>query len=247
MWNKRFKVLKDIRELIWPLLEPLEASKPKEINESECLWNDNEVDMILQYVEKYSESEESRKKEVESKTTIFVGTFGVATAVLINLTKDLIFNNSVSYTLLRLLIISIMTLAIIYLCRAIWFSIKALERRKYFTMGCPKFMIDDSKNKKKKIIIRQYNNVKKNQSEINIKVDYMTMAQEYFKRAIFVVATFSVIVFVNYIFSYKLLLKDFLKVFESIKNIQALLIIMLIVLIIQLILIGFLLKKIKNS
>ena len=87
----------------------------------------------------------------------------------------------------------------------------------------------------------------KNQSEINIKVDYMTMAQEYFKRAIFVVATFSVIVFVNYIFSYKLLLKDFLKVFESIKNIQALLIIMLIVLIIQLILIGFLLKKIKNS
>jgi hypothetical protein len=198
-FKKVLKVFIDIRELIWPLLEPLEESKQKEINETDCFWNSKEEDFILRYVEKYSESEENRKKEVESKSTIFIGTFGVVTAVLISLTKELILNDSVPVTFSKLLLICMMTLAIIYLCRAIWFSIKALERRKYFTMGFPKFMLNESTDKKRQIIIMQYNNTKKNQDEINIKVGYMTMAQEYFKRAIVVVATFSVIVFVNYI------------------------------------------------
>ncbi len=198
-FKKVLKVFIDIRELIWPLLEPLEESKQNEINETDCFWKSKEEDFILSYVEKYSESEENRKKEVESKSTIFIGTFGVVTAVLISLTKELILNDSVPVTFSKLLLICMMTLAIIYLCRAIWFSIKALERRKYFTMGFPKFMLDESTDKKRQIIIMQYNNTKKNQDEINIKVDYMTMAQEYFKRAIVVVATFSVIVFVNYI------------------------------------------------
>jgi hypothetical protein len=198
-FKKARKVFIDIRELIWPLLEPLEESKQNEINETDCFWNIKEEDFILRYVEKYSESEENRKKEVESKSTIFIGTFGVVTAVLISLTKELILNDSVPVTFSKLLLICMMTLAIIYLCRAIWFSIKALERRKYYTMGFPKFMLNESTDKKRQIIIMQYNNTKKNQDEINIKVDYMTMAQEYFKRAIVVVATFSVIVFVNYI------------------------------------------------
>ncbi len=198
-FKKARKVFIDIRELIWPLLEPLEESKQNEINETDCFWNIKEEDFILRYVEKYSESEENRKKEVESKSTIFIGTFGVVTAVLISLTKELILNDSAPVTFSKLLLICMMTLAIIYLCRAIWFSIKALERRKYYTMGFPKFMLNESTDKKRQIIIMQYNNTKKNQDEINIKVDYMTMAQEYFKRAIVVVATFSVIVFVNYI------------------------------------------------
>lgn len=215
MWDSIKKLMANIRELIWPLLKPPKERSPRKISETDCIWNDNETEMILQYVEKYYESEENRKKEVESKSTIFIGTFGVATAVLINLTKDMIFNNTVSHTPFRLLLIFMMTLAIIYLCRAIWFSIKALERRRYYAIGFPNYMINDSNDKKKQIIIQQYNNTKKNQNEINIKVDYMTMAQEYFKRAIVVVALFSCIVLISYILSYKTVMKDILNIIES--------------------------------
>lgn len=127
-FKKLRKVVIDTRELIWPLLEPLEESKQNKINESDCFWNSKEEDLILRYVEKYSESEENRKKEVESKSTIFIGTFGVVIAVLISLTKELILNDSDLVTFSKALLISMMTLAIIYLCRAIWFSIKALEK-----------------------------------------------------------------------------------------------------------------------
>ncbi len=218
------KLVINIREILWPLLEPLKKSSPKKISESDCMWNNNDTDMILKYIEKYSESEEKRKKEVESKSTIFIGTFGVATAVLINLIKDMVLNNTVAYTPFRLFLICMMTLSIIYLCRAIWFSIKALERRNYYTMGFPDFMLTECDDKKKKIIIMQYNNVKKNQHEINVKVDYMTMAQEYFKRAIIVVALFSFIVLMNYVLSYKKIMKDILNIIESLSINQFILI-----------------------
>lgn len=209
------KAANNFREMVWPLLAPLEEISPRQISEADCNWNNDEIDMMLEYVEKYSTSEEERKKEVESKSTLFIGTFGVATAILINLVKDMLFNNAVPHTPFVLFLISMMTLAIIYLCRAIWFSIKALKRRNYSSLGFPNFMLSDCTDKKQKIIIRYYNNTKKNQDEINIKVDYMTMAQEYFKRAILVVALFSGIVLSEYIMSYEMVMKDILSAIES--------------------------------
>lgn len=224
MWSNIKKVLSNSRELFWPLLEPLDEVIPKQINESDCNWENEDTDMILKYVENYMESEDKRRKEVESKSTLFIGSFGVATAVLINMTNEMIFNTPVSQTPLRLLLICMMTLAIVYLCRAIWFSIKVLERRKYYTTGFPGFMLSDSDAKKQQLIIRQYNNTKKNQEEINIKVDFMTMAQEYFKRAIVIVTIFSGIVMSNYIVTYKAFVQEFLEIIDKLTNSKYLLI-----------------------
>lgn len=113
-------------------------------------------------------------------------------------------------------------------------------------MGFPKFMLDESQDKKKQIIIIQYNNTKKNQNEINIKVDYMTMAQEYFKRAIVVVATFSIIVFLNYIVNFKPIVKSSINAIISMNVNQIILIGMLISLIILFVLVAILVKKIKS-
>lgn len=191
-------ILKNIRECIWPLLDPLEEIKPKEIKLDDCNFKDDEIDLMLNYIEKYSASEESRKSQVESKATIFIGTFGVVITVLLNLVKDIIIKDTSSVNnSSNIAVILVMILAIIYLCRAIWFSIKTLERRNYYTFGFPNFMLSDSEIKKKQIVVKQYNNIKKNQLEINLKVDYMTMAQEYFKRAIMVVAGFSVLIFIS--------------------------------------------------
>lgn len=215
LWTNVKKIASDIRELFWPVLEPLKEVVPKQIEEIDCNWGNEDTDMIIKYVENYMESEDKRRKEVESKSTLFIGSFGVAMAVLINMTNEMIFNTSVSQTPLRLLLICMMTLAIIYLCRAIWFSIKVLERRKYYKTGFPNFMLSDRHSKKKQLIIRQYNNTKKNQAEINIKVDFMTMAQAYFKRAIVVVVIFSVIVMLKYIITYQLLAQDVLELINK--------------------------------
>ena len=90
-----------------------------------------------------------------------------------------------------------MSITVIYLCRAIWFAIKAMGKQKYCKFGFPKFMLDQDNEKKKKIIIDQYNIIEKHQEGINLKVDYMTMAQEYFKRAIVVVGILTLFIFIN--------------------------------------------------
>ena len=203
------------REFIWPLLDALEEHDPREICEKDCNWNEDEIDVILEYAEKYQESEEKRNKDVESKSTIFIGTFGVAATVLISLIKDMISNNSESLTHIKLLLICMMTLSIIYLCRAIWFSIKVLERRNFHTIGFPDFMLSNCADKKKQLVINHYNKTKRNHDVINIKVDYMTMAQEYFKRAIVVFAIFSGIVLLNYILANKTIINDILNIYKS--------------------------------
>lgn len=188
---------KNIRECIWPLLEPLEEIKPKEVKVEDCNWKENDIDLMLNYIEKYSASEDSRKSQVESKATVFIGIFGVVITVLLNLVKDIIVKDTSSTNNgIKIAIVLVIIPAIIYLCRAIWFSIKTLERRRYYSFGFPDFMFIDSEIKKKQIIVKQYNDIKKNQLEINLKVDYMTMAQEYFKRAIIVVSVFSILIFV---------------------------------------------------
>lgn len=84
-------LLKNIRELFWPLLEPLEEIHIRQITIDDCQFPDEEIDLELKILEDNRKSEEERKKEVESKATIFVGTFAVATTVLINMAKEFIF------------------------------------------------------------------------------------------------------------------------------------------------------------
>lgn len=210
-------ILNNIREYIWPLLEPLEEITPRVIKEEDCNWKNEEIELMLNYIEKYVGSEESRKSQVESKATIFIGTFSVVITVLLSLVKDILVKDiSSANNSNNMVVVLVMVLAVIYLCRAIWFSIKALERRRYYSFGFPDFMFSDSdiNIKKKKIIVNQYNNIKKNQLEINLKVDYMTMAQEYFKRAIIIVSGFSILTFVN-----EVILRNF-NIMEVINNLN---------------------------
>lgn len=185
--------LRQIREFFWPILDDLETIKVKLIEEKDFKCEDNEYDLLLKYVERYNKSEEDRKNEVESKSVIFIGTFGVSTTILINIVRDM-FNGSKSansYSVLNLIFMAIIITTIVYLCRAIWFSIKALEKRTYHTLGFPKYLLKSNNDKKRRLIEELHNITKINQEEINIKVDYMSMAQSYFKRAIVTVFMFS--------------------------------------------------------
>jgi hypothetical protein len=192
------KMIIKFRELFWPILDPLAPINVRTVTLEDCKFSEKDIDMELSYVEAYKASEDERRKSVESKATIFIGTFSVAVTVLINLAKEFFNNLNVATNKYDSILIILITLIIVYLCRAIQFSIKALERRNYSTLGFPDFMFTDSTQKKKLILVKQYNSIKKNQEEINIKVDYMVMAQEYFKRAVTTVIFLTVVFFLRY-------------------------------------------------
>ena len=198
-------ILSNIRELFWPLLEPLDEPEIQLIKVEDCKFDDKDMDLLLEYLKENQASEDNRRKEIESKATIFIGTFAIANTVLINLMKEFIFDSDTTIRKINYLVFFLVSLTIIYLCRAIQFAIRALKRRKYYVLGFPKVLLSEMKieDKKREIFVRQYNAIKRNQREINLKVDYMTMAQEYFQRAVATVALLTVGISGVFIFNNK--------------------------------------------
>jgi hypothetical protein len=85
--------------------------------------------------------------------------------------------------------------------RTVWFSIKALEREKYYSTAVDDFLINSvDESYYKQLIAAITNKIRKNAMTINGKVDNMTMAQEYFKRAIVVVALYSFLILLFFFF-----------------------------------------------
>jgi len=192
----------NLRELVWPLLDPIEEhtknrNTSRLLKESDYSWDNNEIQSLLYYIEKYKESEDGRLKTVESKSIIFIGAFGITITILIGLINNIASQLMESFNFIQVLLFILITITVIYLCRSVWFSVKALERQEYHTLGLPEFMLNNVNQKKKKIIIELYNGIIKNQEKINLKVDYMTMAQEYFKRAIVAVILFIGVYIIN--------------------------------------------------
>lgn len=227
--------LKNIREIFWPILEPLENSPIKKIQIDDCKFLDEEIDMVLKYLEDNKCSEDNRRKEVESKATIFIGTFSVANTVLINLAKEFVFNANQKNGILSAIVVFLISLTIIYLCEAIQYAIKAVKRRNYHVLGFPEFMLTEETDKKKKIFVDLYNSIKINQKEINIKVDYMMMAQEFFQRAVATVLVLTAVFGGAFIWNFKSVIKKFCyTIQEIIKNEQAMVtvIIMIITLVV---------------
>lgn len=188
--------LTEIREKVWPLLEPLDNSSPPQIRkENITLTNEENLKTAYDWAVKYYENEDKRSSTVETKSAIFIGTVGFLITILLTISKDLLtisgFNGLVS--------VMAFSVIIIYLCRVVWFAIKALQRNKYHTIGFKDFIIEDD-NYRKQLIVTLINYAKKNEEVVNQKVDYMTMAQEYFKRAIWAIAIYSVllVIFVLY-------------------------------------------------
>ena len=174
--------IKDIRELLWPLLDPLKESRSKNIDLEDCKFQNEDNSFLLESIEKYSQSEEDRRKAIESKSAIFIGSFGIAVTALFIVAKEIVIGSNLG--LFDGAVVTCLAILIIYLLRTIWFSIKALERRAYKTVGFPDFLLSDTPDKKRSLIIETYNSIHANQSVINLKVDYMVMAQEYFKRVV---------------------------------------------------------------
>ncbi len=176
------KLLKKIREIFIPLLEG-DVPEPELFKKESFKYSEEETDKLIEIAKEYQTSEDDRKKEVESKASIFIGTFAVAATIMLSLEKDFI---KIKVSVTALLTIFLVFVTIVYLCIAIIYSIKCLSRKNYEVVGFPEWLLTDKDilEKKKELLFKLLNAVKTNQNVINEKVDYMVMAQEYFKRAV---------------------------------------------------------------
>ena len=234
-------ILSNIREFFWPLLEPLEELEIQQINIEDCKVDDKDMDLVLEYLKENQASEDNRRKEVESKATIFIGTFAIANTVLINLMKEFFFDSDTTIRKINYLVFFLVSLT------AIQFAIRALKRRKYYVLGFPKVLLSEMKieDKKREIFVRQYNAIKRNQREINLKVDYMTMAQEYFQRAVATVALLTVGLLGAFIFNNKNFLQQLDEIIQKLTINHAVLAGGVIVIILCLVMISILFFKIR--
>lgn len=184
-----------IREFFWPLLEDEdEPQKIKEISLDELLINSDNIEKTLEFALSNFEAEESRRASVESKSSLFISTISVITTIIIAVTS-ILFKDSQSSGWLSCLIFLLFVLTV-YMARTVWFSIKVLERRAYERISHDDFILSHEKDDYlKSIIVSVINKTQVNSITINEKVDYMTMAQEYYKRAIIVVSVYSLAIF----------------------------------------------------
>lgn len=183
------KIFKSIREFFWPLLEVSEDEKPKLITPEEVNVNSTKLEKTLEYTIKRYEAEEDRRKNTETKASLFIGSISVVTTVIIGVTSVLIKGD---INLATCIIVSVVAILTIYMARTIWFSIEALERRNYHTLSVDDFLCTLEGDEYYKCLIAEITNkMRRNYVTINKKVDSMTMAQEYFKRSIVTITIFS--------------------------------------------------------
>lgn len=194
------KVFSAIREFFWPLLEKGEVSIPKVLTIEDIKVNGEVLERTFDMAVNDYESEEERTKTVETKSSLFVGTISVVAMLVIGVTTLLVKDGKsiIEYDFkYRITILCILLFVlIIYVARTLWFAMQALERKAYETVSAEDYLIEGSKEEYfRKLIVTIVNKTSKNSITINSKVDSMTMAQEYFKRAIGVIVIYSIVIF----------------------------------------------------
>ncbi len=152
--------------------------------------NKEDLESILKYVEKYSEYERNRLKNIQSKASLHIGAFSISITILSIFLNNVLTSTVNNYNISNenILIIICLIIIIILLSIATIYAIKVFNKEKYYTFGSYKGIkrILKSECILKEIIIQFYNSTQKNRSVINKKVDYMHLSQKCFEVAIYV-------------------------------------------------------------
>ncbi len=217
MFKLLINMYKYVREFFFPILEGEASQYPHLSAEQICDQLASEEDeakalKLLDLSKDIHEREEKRISTVESKATTLLGAAGLTIALIANFGKSLLFeaDNLKSIEVFTVYSFSLMfILTIIYFLISIRYSLKALSRKGFLTLT-PIDVIDiyakPSVEYYKRISSLIMENTIRNYVTSNEKVDYMVMAQEYFKRGIFsiiIVTLFlSARVFINYLMVY---------------------------------------------
>lgn len=206
-----------MREFFFPILEGVASQYPQLSAEQICKKLDSTSDAeksskLLELSKDIYEREEKRRSTVESKATTLLGAAGLTVALIANFGKPLIFESdeylkTEPFTIYAFSLIFILTT--VYFLISIHYSLKTLSRKGYHSL----YPLDiiEIYNLSKDEYYRRISSLVlektiKNYVTGNEKVDYMVLAQEYFKRGIFSIIIITIFlsarVFINYLKAY---------------------------------------------
>jgi len=195
-----------VREFFWPLLDdPIEPDQSEEDQavvppEETVLVESENLDQAFELMSKFADSEEERRKTIESKATLFLSTISIATTLVVASNTVLTGNAEKSWPVIASVAISFVLT--VYTACTVWYSVKALERGNYAVLGFRDLNhAGDSDEYKKHLMLTVRKKTKSNFATIDEKVDYLTMAQAYYKRAIVVICLYALLILLFCLFS----------------------------------------------
>lgn len=189
------KVLSNIREFFWPILEkeavpPIEAESEGDLDLKIL---DENLEEAFKLKSKILENEEDRRKGIETKASLFISSISLATTIVI--AANALISGNQALNIPMKISVAISFILSVYAITTVWFSIKALERGTYHVLDLRDINVAGTKSDYYRHLIKvMQKNVTLNYSTINKKVDYFTLAQEFYKRAIFVIGIYSFVI-----------------------------------------------------
>jgi hypothetical protein len=205
------KILTNIREFFWPLLEPepkatrekkeTQFSEPESIESNLEEKSEADLKILLSESQRAYEEEESRRKTIENKGSIFIAFNSVLVALLLN-GLPWIMSSESDYLTCRGGAIFLLGITIIYFVRAIWFALKIFQRRQFHSITTKKIIKASELSDLSFLrnLISQYLScTMKNYDTVNKQVDDMTMCHEYLKRGIVTLGLFFLYIGLSYL------------------------------------------------
>lgn len=124
----------------------------------------------------FLEEERDRRKTVEGKASIFIGTTSIMGAILVGCSK-LIFDETDDGKIVNTFILVSMLVLVAILASTIWYSVKVLKKRTYWKLATND--LENIANRKQyyiEMISSMIKILKFNETVINMKVDNMELA-----------------------------------------------------------------------
>lgn len=135
----------------------------------------------VEAAQKCYDEENERAKTIENKASMFITSTGFLGTVLIGTSTFIVSKSEDSAFCVFLMLICLFAF-VIYMIGTILNSLKALQRTVYFFPD-PHYDIPDKDEFNRKRIYDLVNSCLNNQRATNIKMDYVVLAQRFFKRA----------------------------------------------------------------
>ena len=178
-------------DFFWPLLPSWQPQMFPEAKEGEIETSVG-VKAVYDLVEKAYHEEFDRMRVIESKASMFIGTTTFMATFVIGISTFLAKGQTIG---LFIMVLSFLAFCIcLFMTRVLYLSIKALERSVIFLVNPIDFYkAKDRQAFRKEAICQFINATNQNHNPINKKMNYVIAAQRYFKRVLFTLGLYALV------------------------------------------------------
>lgn len=212
--------IKHIACFFWPLLQKMDnAVERREVKTAMIAANnDSHLKDVLESVAKIYQNEFERMHSIEGKASIFISSATFLATLIVGISTLLA--KEINVGLFIVILIFLAFIISLYMARVLYFSIRALERSTLYYINPNDYYNLDSQTTYLKSIICDYiNATNKNYYPINTKVNFVVMAQKYYKRFLWSLCIYTLFLALYCLSKFELNANNsFIEILQSINN-----------------------------